>query len=53
VLEDTPISNVIRQMARTACGLPTNPDKKKGFSFFGRKKEPWHESRTLLEAEPE
>jgi pilus assembly protein CpaE len=51
-LEDTPISNVIRQMARTACGLPANPDKKKGFSFFGRKKDAWPGSRTLLEAEP-
>jgi pilus assembly protein CpaE len=50
VLEDTPISNVIRQMARTACGLPANPDKKKGFSLFGRKKEPWPGARTLLEA---
>jgi pilus assembly protein CpaE len=52
-LEDSPISKVIHQMARTACGLPANPEKKKGFSFFGRKKEPWLESRTLLEAEPE
>src|ERR1035438_9137859 len=39
-LENTPISNVIRQMARTACGMPANPDKKKGFSLFGRKKDP-------------
>jgi pilus assembly protein CpaE len=53
VLEDTPISNMIRQMARTACGLPANPEKKKGFSLFGRKKEPWPESRALLEAGPE
>jgi pilus assembly protein CpaE len=53
VLEDTPISNVIRQMARTACGLHANPDKKKGFSLFGRKKEPWPESRSLLETERE
>jgi pilus assembly protein CpaE len=52
-LEDTPISNAIRQMARTACGLPANSEKKKGFSFFGRKKEPWPGCRTLLEAEPE
>jgi pilus assembly protein CpaE len=52
-LEDTPISNVIRQMARTACGLPAHLDKKKGFSLFGRKKEPWPESKTLLEAEQE
>src|ERR1017187_8266061 len=38
-LENTPISNVIRQMARIACGMPANPDKKKGFSLFGRKKD--------------
>jgi pilus assembly protein CpaE len=37
-LEDTPISNVIRQMARTACGLPANPEKKKGFSSLRKKK---------------
>jgi pilus assembly protein CpaE len=48
-LEDTPISNVIRQMARTACGMSANPDKKKGFSLFGRKKDPWP-GRSLLEA---
>ncbi|MGD0682711.1 MAG: AAA family ATPase [Terracidiphilus sp.] len=48
-LEDTPISNVIRQMARTACGMTANPDKKKGFSLFGRKKDPWP-GRPLLEA---
>jgi pilus assembly protein CpaE len=36
-LENSPISRVIRQMARTACGLPPTPEKKKGFSFFGRK----------------
>ena len=34
-LEDSPISRVIRQMARTACGLPPNADKKKRFSLFG------------------
>jgi pilus assembly protein CpaE len=34
-LEDSPISKVIRQMARVACGLPKNPEKKKGFSLFG------------------
>jgi len=32
-LQDSPISKVIRQMARTACGLPANPEKK-GFSLF-------------------
>jgi Flp pilus assembly CpaE family ATPase len=52
-LEDSPISKVIHQIARTACGLSADPEKKKGFSFFGEKKEPWPESRTLLEAEPE
>lgn len=34
-LEDSPISRVIRQMARTACGLPKNPEKRKSFSLFG------------------
>lgn len=34
VLQDSPIAKAIRQMARTACGLPANPEKKKGFSFF-------------------
>jgi Flp pilus assembly CpaE family ATPase len=33
-LQDSPISRVIHQMARTACGLPAAPEKKKGFSFF-------------------
>ncbi len=34
-LEDSPISRVIRQMARTASGLPANPGKRKPFSLFG------------------
>lgn len=34
-MEDSPISRVIRQMARTACGLPKNPKKKSAFSLFG------------------
>jgi pilus assembly protein CpaE len=34
-LEDTPISRVIRQMARTACGLSACAEKKKRFSLFG------------------
>ncbi len=34
-LQDTPISRVIRQMARTACGLPPVAEKKKqAFSLF-------------------
>ena len=33
-LEDSPISRVIRQMARTASGLPANPEKKKRFGLF-------------------
>ena len=49
-LEDSPISKVIHQMARTACGLSANPEKKKGFSLFGRKKDPWPPVRLLLEA---
>jgi Flp pilus assembly CpaE family ATPase len=32
-LEDSPISRLIRQMARTACGLPAIPEKKGGFSL--------------------
>jgi pilus assembly protein CpaE len=34
-LEDSPISRVIRQMARMASSLPKSPDKKKAFSLFG------------------
>jgi pilus assembly protein CpaE len=34
VLQDSPIARSIRQMARTACGLPAIPDKKKGFFLF-------------------
>jgi pilus assembly protein CpaE len=33
-LEDSPISRVIRQMARAASGLPANPEKKKRFGLF-------------------
>ncbi len=33
-LEDSPISLAIRQMARAACGLPADKEKKKGFLFF-------------------
>ena len=38
-LQDSPISKVIHQMARSACGLPANSKKKRGFSLFGRRKE--------------
>jgi pilus assembly protein CpaE len=34
-LNDSPISRVIGQMTRTACGLPANTDKKKRFNLFG------------------
>jgi pilus assembly protein CpaE len=34
-LEDSPISRVIRQMARAACGLSAIQDKRKRFSLFG------------------
>lgn len=34
-LEDSAISRVIRQMARAACGLPKDREKKKNFSLFG------------------
>jgi pilus assembly protein CpaE len=38
VLHDSPLARAIRQMARTACGLPAGPDKKKGFfsSLFAK-----------------
>jgi Flp pilus assembly CpaE family ATPase len=32
-LEDSPISRLIHQMARTACGLPPVPEKRGGFSL--------------------
>jgi pilus assembly protein CpaE len=35
---NSPISRVIRQMARTACDLPAKPEKEKGIFLFGRKK---------------
>jgi pilus assembly protein CpaE len=38
-LENSPLSKAIRQMARTACGLPANPEKKKGFFLFRRRKD--------------
>lgn len=34
-LGDSSIAKVIRQMARTACGLPAVPEKKKRFNLFG------------------
>jgi pilus assembly protein CpaE len=34
-LEDSPVSAVIRQMARDACGLGLTPEKKKRFNLFG------------------
>lgn len=36
VLEDSPISNAIQQMARAACGLPDEKKRKRGFSLFGK-----------------
>jgi Flp pilus assembly CpaE family ATPase len=53
-LEDSPISRLIRQMARTACGLPPIPEKRGGFSLksFRRgfsEKTPTVESRTLTQ----
>jgi Flp pilus assembly CpaE family ATPase len=32
-LEDSPISRLIRQMSRSASGLPASPDKRSGFSL--------------------
>jgi pilus assembly protein CpaE len=34
-LEDSMIARSIQDMARTACGMPAKPEKKKGFSLFG------------------
>ncbi len=34
-LADSPISRMIRRMARSVCGQPAAPAKKKGFSIFG------------------
>lgn len=34
-LKDSPISRVIWQMSRTACGLPADPEKKRRFKLFG------------------
>lgn len=34
-LEDSPVSRMIRQMARVACGLPAQAEKKSGFHLFG------------------
>jgi pilus assembly protein CpaE len=33
-LEDSPISRVIQEMARTVCGLPPNTEKKKRYGLF-------------------
>jgi pilus assembly protein CpaE len=35
VMGDSAIADVIRQMARTACGLPATTEKKKRFGLFG------------------
>jgi Flp pilus assembly CpaE family ATPase len=34
VLEDSPISRVIRQMSKAACGSTEQPEKKKRFNLF-------------------
>ena len=49
VLANSPISDVIRQMARTACGLPADPAKKRRFSLFS-KKDPLPFSKAFLQA---
>ena len=36
-LKDSSIARVIRQMARTACGLPKNPREKEGLQFVWMK----------------
>ena len=45
-LQDSPISKVIRKMARTACGLPANREKK-GFFLF--RKEFWSSPKPARE----
>jgi pilus assembly protein CpaE len=47
-LEDSPISTVIRKMARTACGLPAEKKKKGGLGLFF--KDVWPFSKALHEA---
>jgi len=37
-LDQSPISNAIRQMARAACGITEDKTKKKSFSLFAKKK---------------
>ena len=49
VLEDSPIARVIRQMARTACGLPANPAKRSGFSLFRPFAKPLREATDPIE----
>jgi pilus assembly protein CpaE len=44
-LEDSPISTAIRQMARSACGVPARREKKSGFGLFV--KEIWPFPRAL------
>jgi Flp pilus assembly CpaE family ATPase len=54
-LEDSPISRLIHQMARTACGLPATPEKRGGFSLksfrrgFSEKMPSAGESRALTQ----
>jgi len=33
-LDDSSIARVIQDMARSACGMPAKPEKRKGFSLF-------------------
>jgi pilus assembly protein CpaE len=39
VLQDSPLSRAIRQMARAACGLPAAAEKKRGFFLFRKRKD--------------
>ncbi|MGC9158749.1 MAG: AAA family ATPase [Terracidiphilus sp.] len=48
-LQDSPISRAIRQMARTACGLPANPAKKAGFFHFWPSARPERGTEALRE----
>lgn len=49
VLDDSPIAAVIRRMARTACGLPPEAERRGGLGFL---RDMWPFSRSADEPEP-
>ena len=50
-LQNSPISKVIHQMARAACGLPSKSKKKHGFSLFWKQKEEKQPPRPARQAD--